>query len=271
MRVRTRFLAGFSAILALIATIVTLSVWHLQQTDHVIVKNASEQRSARQAKRENVEKRASSATLDSEVSRHNSSGQQEQEAHQLLQNMLEPARNNDVFRIHEFSEYQSKSRELATNETNAGIAGTLILLPVFGFLLTTIGLFLMALVTRSVRQQPGGVYMVGVVRDIAKADLTRQIDASLAASESLLQTAGAVRDGLANIVGEVRHHAGLNVAAPSEIASGSKDTSPHTAYQDNYSENAPTIEDEGGIAAGQAVHDNPKDRPVPNLYSRRSL
>ncbi|MDC8756172.1 methyl-accepting chemotaxis protein [Janthinobacterium fluminis] len=99
---------------------------------------------------------------------------------------------------------------------------------------------------RKILGQLGGEpdYAAGIVGQIAKGDLTTQIDTKADDRSSLLFAIKAMRDNLANIVSQVRMDADSISTASGEIASGNHDLSVRTEQQaGSLEETASTMEE----------------------------
>lgn len=156
-----------------------------------------------------------------------------EDAAKLMQQKLEPALDEYVASIRKLSAYQAKSIEVATAETQSQIRNAAILLPALGAFSIMIGLILSFTITRSIRKQLGGEphYAVEVMEKISSGDLTQQFNTQHADQRSLLFAVKAMRDSLANIVGQVRSSTETIAIASSEIATGNMDLSTRTEHQ----------------------------------------
>ncbi|OEZ57559.1 methyl-accepting chemotaxis protein II [Duganella sp. HH105] len=104
---------------------------------------------------------------------------------------------------------------------------------VLGLLSLAIGVAAAALISRQLLRQLGGEpdYVAGIAGQIAAGDLAVEIDVREGDQRSLLFGIRAMRDSLAEIVGQVRGGADSIVTAASEIAAGNQDLSSRTEQQ----------------------------------------
>jgi methyl-accepting chemotaxis protein len=209
------------------------------------IKQTSDEISAIQKKLEGLDKNADETTLMSQIGDKRkiyvaardevfkAKTANSENVVQLMQSKLEPALDDYVASIRKLSAYQAKSIEQTTSETQIQIRNAAILLPVLGGVSIAIGLILSFLITRSIRRQLGGEpqYAVEVMEKIADGDLTLQVHTKHADHGSLLHAVRAMRDSLANIVGEVRSGTETIATASSEIATGNMDLSSRTEHQ----------------------------------------
>jgi methyl-accepting chemotaxis protein len=100
---------------------------------------------------------------------------------------------------------------------------------VLGAILFVIGLTIARSMTRQLGAEPD--YAAEVTRIIANGDLTAQIDIRHDDQSSLLYSIKAMRDAIANIVGQVRGGTDAIAGASSEIAQGNMDLSARTESQ----------------------------------------
>jgi len=95
-------------------------------------------------------------------------------------------------------------------------------------------LFIISLViVRGMLKQLGGepTYAASITHRIADGDLTAKIDLKHNDTTSLLHALAAMRDGIAQIIGQVRSGADNIVTASREIATGNQDLSARTEHQ----------------------------------------
>ncbi|SDG87140.1 methyl-accepting chemotaxis protein [Janthinobacterium sp. YR213] len=120
-----------------------------------------------------------------------------------------------------------------------------VLLAIGGALMLVVGA-LAALMLRRILGQLGGEpdYAAAIVAQIAKGDLTTQIDTRPGDTSSLLMAIKAMRDNLAHLVSQVRNDAESISTASGEIASGNHDLSARTEQQaGSLEETASTMEE----------------------------
>ncbi len=107
------------------------------------------------------------------------------------------------------------------------------LLSIFGTLALLVGIAAATLITRGLLKQLGGepAYAVDIAGKIAAGDLAVAIDTKASDRTSLLFAMKGMRDGLAQLVGQVRSSTDTIATASGQIAAGNLDLSSRTEQQ----------------------------------------
>ncbi|MFC7462115.1 methyl-accepting chemotaxis protein [Hydrogenophaga defluvii] len=118
-----------------------------------------------------------------------------------------------------------------------------------------VGMALGMLISRNITRQLGGepAYAVDVATSIAQGDLARSIDVRPGDSSSIVAAMAAMRQQLANVVGQVRQASDSIATGSQQIASGTQDLSQRTEEQaSNLEETAASMEELTGTVRSNA-------------------
>jgi len=157
----------------------------------------------------------------------------EENAQKMVQARLEPALEEYVASIRKLSAYQAELIEKTEADITAQSSNSIMLLSILGALSALFGIVVAVVITRSIKNQLGGepAYTVDIANRIAAGDLALSIDTKAGDTTSLLYAIKAMRDSIANIVGEVRKGTDNIATASREIAAGNLDLSSRTEEQ----------------------------------------
>lgn len=156
-----------------------------------------------------------------------------QKAQELVSTKLEPALDDYVNNIKQLAVYQSDLITRTTDSTKAEAHNASFLLLGLGAVAAVFGILIAFFITASIKNQLGGepAYAVDVANRIASGDLGVSISTRDGDTVSLLFAIKAMRDSIANIVGEVRKGTDSIAIASREIAAGNLDLSSRTEEQ----------------------------------------
>ncbi|MFC7299117.1 methyl-accepting chemotaxis protein [Herminiimonas aquatilis] len=156
-----------------------------------------------------------------------------QQAQELVSTKLEPALEDYVNNIKQLAVYQSDLITRTTDRTKAEAYNASLLLLGLGAVAAMFGILIAFFITASIKNQLGGepAYAVDVANRIASGDLGVSISTRDGDTVSLLFAIKAMRDSIANIVGEVRKGTDSIAIASREIAAGNLDLSSRTEEQ----------------------------------------
>jgi len=131
------------------------------------------------------------------------------------------------------NEFQQKVVEASAQRSQQTFEATRLQLIALGALAVGLGLIAAWLITRGLVQQLGGEpeAAVFIAQKIAQGDLAVQINTRPQDHSSLLFAIKAMRDGLVDIVGEVRSGTDTIVSASSQIAAGNLELAARTEHE----------------------------------------
>ena len=155
------------------------------------------------------------------------------EATKLLLGDMRLAQRKWMQSLNELISFEEKLNEEAAAEAARSYATAKTLLLSISFLALLAGIAAAYLIMRSLTRQLGGEpgYAAEVASRIASGDLATAVAIRQGDRHSLMFAMGAMRDNLANIVGQVRVGTDTIATASSQIASGNLDLSSRTEQQ----------------------------------------
>lgn len=144
-----------------------------------------------------------------------------------------PAQLQYIGTIQKFIEYEKGSIEETKAATEGDYKSSRLVLISFGALAALIGASIAWFIASSLLKQLGGepAYAADVAAQIARGDLSTEIDTKNSGENSLMIAMKSMRESLARIVGEVRSGTNMIATATSEISSGIHDLSARTESQ----------------------------------------
>ena len=178
------------------------------------------------------ESAASAAPIIADITRLAAAGK-DADATKLVMGDMRTAQNKWIDSLNELIAFEEKLNEGATAEAAKSYANAKLLLLVIGAIALASGVGAAFLITRGLTRQLGGEpgYAAAVANRIAQGDLATAVTIRDGDRTSLMFAMGAMRENLANIVGQVRTGTDTIATASSEIASGNLDLSSRTEQQ----------------------------------------
>ena len=155
------------------------------------------------------------------------------EARTFLASELRPILKNYKETLSNLIQFQVEMINASGKDANDSYTSARGLMFALGALATVLAVAIGALITRSLLKQLGGEpeYAASVATRIAAGDLTVDVEVKQNDQSSMLHAMRAMRDNLANIVGQVRQGTDTIATASGQIASGNLDLSSRTEQQ----------------------------------------
>ena len=163
---------------------------------------------------------------------HSLSGDQENAAN-TIRDQVRPAQIELIAALDSLLNHVEAGSRKSAMEAGETYKNAVALLSIFGTLALLVGIAAAFLITRGLLKQLGGepAYAAGIAGQIAAGNLAVVIDTKAGDRTSLLFAMKAMRDGLAQLVGQVRTSTHTIATASSQIASGNLDLSSRTEQQ----------------------------------------
>jgi methyl-accepting chemotaxis protein len=200
---------------------------------------ATEQLAKLLSDQEDIAAMAKIAEIDGKVKQaidlaidHSLSGDQENAAN-TIRDKVRPAQIELIAALDSLLSHVEAGSRKSAMEAGETYKSAVTLLSIFGTLALLVGIAAATLITRRLLKQLGGepAYAVDIAGKIAAGDLAVAIDTKASDRTSLLFAMKAMRDGLAQLVGQVRSSTDTIATASGQIASGNLDLSSRTEQQ----------------------------------------
>ena len=163
---------------------------------------------------------------------HSLSGDQENAAN-TIRDQVRPAQIELIAALDSLLSHVEAGSRKSAMEAGETYNSAVALLSTFGILALLVGIVAATLITRGLLKQLGGepAYAVDIAGKIAAGDLAVAIDTKTSDRTSLLFAMKEMRDGLAQLVGQVRSSTDTIATASGQIAAGNLDLSSRTEQQ----------------------------------------